>query len=86
MTFRMADSAVDIATGYGVDGRDVAVRVLVGAMFLSSLRRLGSTQPLIKRVPGVLYSAVKRPGSKADHSPQISADVKTTWIYTYTLP
>jgi hypothetical protein len=33
------DSAVGIATGYGLDGRGVGVRVLVEVRFVSSSRR-----------------------------------------------
>jgi hypothetical protein len=33
------DSAVGIATGYGLDGRSVGVRVPVGARYFSSARR-----------------------------------------------
>jgi hypothetical protein len=31
-------------------------------------------------------TGVKRPGLEADYSPQTSADVKNTWIYTSTPP
>jgi hypothetical protein len=35
---------------------------------------------------GALSQGVKRPGREADHSPPISAEVKETWVYTYTPP
>jgi hypothetical protein len=37
--FRSRDSVVDIATGYGLDDRGVAVRVPVGSKIFSSSRR-----------------------------------------------
>jgi hypothetical protein len=59
---------VGIATGYGLDGRGVGVRVPVGARFFllctSSRPVLGPTQPPIQWVPGV-----KRRGRETDHSP-----------------
>jgi hypothetical protein len=77
---RSQDSAVGIATGYGLDERGVGVRVSVGSRIFSSPRRpdraLGSTQPPIKWVPGVLSLGVKRPGREADHSPPASAEVE----------
>jgi hypothetical protein len=48
----------------------------------SSRQVLGSTQPPIKWVPGVLSPGVKRPGNEVDHSPAASADTKEMWIYT----
>jgi hypothetical protein len=82
---RRQNSAVGIATGYGLDGRRVGVRVPVrsGILFSTSSRpALEPTLPLIQRVPGALSPAVKRPGREADHSPPASAEVKKTWIYT----
>jgi hypothetical protein len=79
------DSAVGIATGYGLDDRGVGVRVLVGPKgFLLSMSyrpALWPTQPLIQWVTGK-----KRPGCEADHSPPTSAEVKNTRIYIYLLP
>jgi hypothetical protein len=42
----------------------------------ASRAALGSTQPPIQWVPGVLTLGVKRQGSEADHSPPSSAEVK----------
>jgi hypothetical protein len=67
---RSQDSAVGIATGYGLDDREVGVRVPVGSRIFSSPRRpdqLGSTQPPILCVPGTLSPGVKRPGGEANH-------------------
>jgi hypothetical protein len=35
---------------------------------------------------GGFSPGVKRPGREADHSPLASAEVKNTWIYTFTPP
>jgi hypothetical protein len=51
----------------------------------SSRPALRSTQPPIQWVPGALSTGVKRSGREADHSPPTSAEVKNTWIYTFTL-
>jgi hypothetical protein len=84
------DSAVGIATGYGLDDRGVRVRVPVGARIFTSPRRhrpaLGPTQPPIQWVRESLSPGVKRPGREADHSPPTSAEVKKTWVYTSTPP
>jgi hypothetical protein len=32
------------------------------------------------------FGGVKRPGREADHSPPASAEVKKTWVYTFTPP
>jgi hypothetical protein len=79
------DSAVGIATGYGFE-----VPVPVGSRIFSSLRRpyrlWGSTLPPNKWVPGGSSLEVKRPGREADHLPPTSAQVKKTWINTFTSP
>jgi hypothetical protein len=79
------DSAVGIATGYGLDDRGVGVRVPVGSP-KSSRPALGSTQPHIQWVPGALSPGVRRQGREADHSPPTSAEVKKMWIYTSISP
>jgi hypothetical protein len=43
---------------------------------------LGTTQPPIQWVPGVLSLEVMRPGREAGHSPPSSAEVKNAWSYT----
>jgi hypothetical protein len=82
------DNAVGIATGYGLDDREVGVRVSVGSriFFTSSRLDLGPTQSPIQWVPGVLSPGVERPGREADHSPPTSAEIKKMWIYTSTPP
>jgi hypothetical protein len=70
------DSAVGIATGYGLDDRGVGVRVPVGSRIFfystSSRPALGPMQPLIQWVSRALSPGVKRPGSEADHKPPTS--------------
>jgi hypothetical protein len=53
---------------------------------MSSRPALGPTQPPAQWVQGALSAGVKRPGREADYSPSISAEVKKTWIYEYTIP
>jgi hypothetical protein len=73
-------SAVCIANGYGLDGRGVGVRVLVGAGFFPLVVQAGSgahsvPYPTGKGPPS---PGVKRPGREADHSPPTSAEIKKT--------
>jgi hypothetical protein len=76
-----------IATGYGLDGRGVGVRVSVGTRIFTSPRRLdwlwGSPTLLSN---GGFSLGVKRPGREADRSPPTSAEVKKTWVHTSTPP
>jgi hypothetical protein len=64
-------NAVGTATGYGLNGRDVGVRVPVG--WNPALR---STQRPIQWVQRAISLRVKRPGREDDHSPPASAEVK----------
>jgi hypothetical protein len=84
---RSRDSVVGIATSYGLEDREVGVRVPVGSRIFSSLRRLdrlcGPPNP-IQWVPGALSPGVKLQGREADHSPPASAEMKKIWIYTST--
>jgi hypothetical protein len=85
---RSRDSAVDIATGYGLDDRGVRIpspiKVTEFSFSTSSRPALGSTQPPIQWVPGALSPGVRRPDREADHSHPTSDKVKKTWIYTST--
>jgi hypothetical protein len=80
------ESAVDIATGYGLDDRYFGVRVAGGSKIFSTSSRpvLGPTHRPIQLVPGALSPGVKR--READHSPPTSAEVKKMWIYVSTPP
>jgi hypothetical protein len=82
------DSAVSIATGYGLEDREVGVRVPAESTLFSTLSRLaqGPTQPPMEWVPGALSPGAKQPGREADHSPPASTEVKKTWIYTSSPP
>jgi hypothetical protein len=81
---RIRDSAVGIATGYGLDDRGVGVpspgRVKNFLFCTSSRPALGSTHPPIQWVLGALSAGVKRPGREADYSPPSSSEVKKMWI------
>jgi hypothetical protein len=88
---RSRDSAVGIATGYGLDDRGVGIRVPMGGsknfyFSMSSTPALGPTQPPMQWVPGALSPRVKRAGRETDHSPSTSGEVKKTWVYTSTPP
>jgi hypothetical protein len=76
--WRSRDSAVDIATGYGLDDRGVGVRVPVGSRIFFSPRRpdrlCGPSSLVSKWV--IQSPGVKRPGRKADHSPSTTAEVQ----------
>jgi hypothetical protein len=69
-------SSGSIVSDYGLDDRAIEVRSPQGQRNfpLTSVSRpaLGSTQPPVQWVPGVLSSGVKaRPGRDADHSPHL---------------
>jgi hypothetical protein len=86
-TFRIRDSAVGIATGYGLDDRSSSPGRVKNLLFSTLfIPVLGSTQPPIQWVPGAFSLGLKRPGREADHSPSTSAQVKKMRIYTSTRP
>jgi hypothetical protein len=82
--------AVGIATGYGLNGRGVGVRIPVREKYVSfstsSRPVLGLTQPPVQWIPVAFPTEVKWPGHEADHLPPTSAEVKKPWIYTSTPP
>jgi hypothetical protein len=83
------ESSVGIATGYGLDDREVGVQVPVESritLLYVVLTALGFTQPPIQWVPGALSLGVKRQGREADRSSPTSAEVTQIWIYTSTPP
>jgi hypothetical protein len=69
-----------MATGYGLDDREVGIRAPVGSRMssISSRRALGPTQPPIQWVSDDLSLGVNRPGREAHYSPQFGAGVKKT--------
>jgi hypothetical protein len=83
------DSAVGIATAYGLGDRAVGVQIPVGSRIFSSPRhpdRLLGPPNLYPMSTGGSFPGGKRPGHEADHSPPTSAEVKKMWIYTSTPP
>jgi hypothetical protein len=74
------DNAAGIATGYGLDCREIKVRAPVGSRIFSTSSRpvLWPIQPPFQWVPESFTLRVKRPGREADHSPPTSAEVKKT--------
>jgi hypothetical protein len=73
--WRSRGSVVCIATGYGLDGGGVGVRVSVGVHPTSYSMGTGGISP-----------GVKRQGREADHSPPTSGEVKRMWIYASISP
>jgi hypothetical protein len=82
---RSRDSAVGIATGYGLDDRGVGVWVSVGVRIFTSPcrpdRLWGPPNLLSNGYRGALSLRVKRPGRESDHSPPTSAEVKKICLY-----
>jgi hypothetical protein len=70
------DGSVGVAKGYGLDGRSSIPGRDKIFLLIASRPTLGPSQPPIQCVPGETSQEVKRPGSKADHSPQSNADAK----------
>jgi hypothetical protein len=83
---RSRDSAVGIATGYGLDDRGVGDRVPVGSLHHVVQTGSGAHPASYTMGTGDSFSGVKRPGREADHSPPTNAEVKKMWIYTSTPP
>jgi hypothetical protein len=71
-------------------GRGFGVRIPLGIGSFSSPchpdRFWSPSNLLSNEYRGAISPAAKRPGREADHSPQTSAKVKNTWIYTSSLP
>jgi hypothetical protein len=79
--------AVGIATGYGLDDREVGLRVPVGARIFTSPccpDRLWGPPSFLSSWYRGLPPGVKRPGSETDHSPPTSSEIKKMWLYTST--
>jgi hypothetical protein len=83
-------SGLPARTGYGVDDLGVGFRVPLGPRIFTSPRHpdrfWGPPSLLSKRVPAAIFPGIKRSSREADHWPPTSAEVKKTWIYTFTPP
>jgi hypothetical protein len=79
---RSRDTVVGIATGYGLDDREVGVRVPVRSRTFSS----PCLPDRLWGPPNFLSNGYRGPGCEADHSLPASAEVKKMWIYISTPP
>ena len=68
------DSAVGIATRYGLDGRGIESRW--GVRFSAPVQTGPGAHPASYAMGTRSFPAVKRPGRGVDHPPQSSAEVK----------
>jgi hypothetical protein len=77
-----------MATGYGAGrprGQSLSPVRDKNFHFSSSSRlAVEPTQPFIQLVPETLSPGVMRHGREAEYTPQTTAEVKKTWIYTST--
>jgi hypothetical protein len=83
------DSAVGIATGYGLDDGGVGLRVSVGSRMFSFPRRsyrLWGHPASYPMGTGVSFPGGKAAGALSWPLTSTSAKVKKTWIYTSTPP
>jgi hypothetical protein len=80
------DRVVGTATSYGLDDREVGVRVPVGSRsFLHVVQTGSGVHTTSYQIgAGALPPGVKRPGREAEQSPPTSAEVMKMWIYTST--
>jgi hypothetical protein len=83
---RSRESAVSIATGYGLNDRGVGVRVPLGARIFLFFRviQIGSWAHPASYPTGTggSFPGGKAAGREAHHSPPTNAEVKETWTYT----
>jgi hypothetical protein len=82
------NKAVCIATGFGLDGREVVVRFPAVAKFsnINLVHTVSGAHPAYYAMgTGDSFPEVKWSGREADYSPPTSAEVKKVWIYTSTL-
>jgi hypothetical protein len=71
---RGRDSAVDIATGYGLDSS--GDRIPVGTRFFATVHTGPGAYPASFTMGTGSVPVVERPGRGADHPPPSSAEVK----------
>jgi hypothetical protein len=88
--FVEVSSVVCIATGYGLNDGVFGVRLPVGSRIFTSPYRpdlLWDPPSLLSNgYRGIFPRGIERPGHEADHSPATIAEVKKTWVYTFTPP
>jgi hypothetical protein len=77
------DNVVAIETGYGLDDREVGVRVPV-FFLLHVVQTDSGFHPTSYPMGTEGFSRGKRPGREADHSPPANAKIKKMWIYIST--
>jgi hypothetical protein len=77
----LCGSIIGIETGYGLDDREVVVRVPVGSRI-----HIFQTRSGVQPTSYSMCTGVKRQGHEADRSPLIIAEVKKTGISISTLP
>jgi hypothetical protein len=71
-----ARGAVDIVTGYGLDGRgSILARGKTFLFSVASRPALSPTQHPIQWVPGAIFPRVKQQGRDTDHLPPSTAEV-----------
>jgi hypothetical protein len=82
------DSSVSTVLGYGPNdsGLDFRQGEEISLLYKMSGPTLQPTQLPIKRLPGVLYPQVKRPGIEVNHSAPSSTDFKNEWCCTSAFP
>jgi hypothetical protein len=87
---RIRDSAVGIATGYGLDDWGIGVRVPVGSRIFSSPCSpdcfWGPPNFLSNGYRRAFSPGIKRPGRKSDHLLSTTAEIKKMWMYVSTTP
>jgi hypothetical protein len=74
-----------LATGWTTTRSEFESQESQEISFLQSIQTGSGAHPYQMDMRGS-FPWGKRPGREADHSPQTSAEVKKTWIYTYTPP
>jgi hypothetical protein len=84
ITFGNEDGSVSIVIRLRAERPGLISRQRFDLFTTASRQALGSTQPPIHWVPGVLFPEAKLPGREADHSRPSSAEVKNAWSYTST--
>jgi hypothetical protein len=83
------DSAVNIATGYGLEGRASEFDSVEERNLHFSVRSrsaLKSTQSYIQKVVNAIFPGIKRSGREAENSSPTSTKINLTYIYISNTP